>query len=615
MASCPCIFHRIFFQYCLNRVLFWFRHGTAYYGLQSQFIQVFSVILAVYTAVILALQYVSVNLPPTAQEWIWSYYYGNRLNNSFFLTITLTELICMIFFLTTFIFIPIGQKIGQLMKGLDPLSAYSMNILGSLVGVICFGIASFFHTPAWVWFFIAGGIYIITIFKERRIALHVFLLTVIVVTIGVVEKDIIWSSYYAINVKKTEDKSIFVYVNQLFHQQAVNFEEEPLLLSKYLAPYRWIQPHKVLIIGAGTGNDVWAARLSGAKHIDAVEIDPVIRQLGHPQNPYQSDNVHVFIDDARSFMHKTTNRYDMIVFGTLDSHASLSVASSIRLDNYVYTKQSLEEAKRLLDPNGVLVLLFSVPTEWMVHRIFSLADAVFKPEDARFAMTDQSLFNLALLAGPGLKKMLDQNPSISAFLNVLPKEDGAAVPTDDWPNLYLAKREIPKLYIKTLVVIICIALAMVFICTPMKIGKWDPVFFFLGGGFLLLETKSVTTFSLLFGSTWIVNAVTFSAILGIALLANWLVAVKHLEKPKWFLAGLIVTLVILYLFPLTPLLNLNFLMKILISAFLIALPIFFSSFIFAILIKRTANIGLALGSNLVGAVMGAFWSTLPWFGV
>jgi hypothetical protein len=121
-----------------------------------------------------------------------------------------------------------------------------------------------------------------------------------------------------------------------------------------------------------------------------------------------------------------------------------------------------------------------------------------------------------------------------------------------------------------------------------------------------VEPKSSENVVTLFGSTWIVNAVTFSAILGIALFANWLVAVKRLEKTQWFLAGLIMALVILYLFPLTPLLNLNFLTKILISASLIALPIFFSPFVFAILIKRTANIGLALGSNLIGAVLGGF---------
>lgn len=510
------------------------------------------------------------------------------------------------FFLTTFLFVPLGQKIGQLMKGLKPLLAYSMNILGSLIGVIGFGMASFFHLPAWAWFFIAGGLFVAITLKEKGIFLNTFLIVGIVLIIGIVEKDIIWSPYYAINVRKVNNGSFSVFVNQLLHQQTINFTEEPALFLKYLEPYQWVQPRKVLIIGSGTGNDVWVARQSGAQQIDAVEIDPVIRQLGHPQNPYDSNKVKIFIDDARSFMHQATNRYDMIVFGTLDSHASLSVASSIRLDNYVYTQQSLEEAKRLLNPDGVIVLLFSVPTEWIGNRIFGLVNAVFSSQDSRCFITDNSLFNLVLVAGPGLKDMLAQKPQLSQVLRVLPKEQDVPVPTDDWPNLYLAKHEIPKLYIDTLAFIIGISLAMAFIFTPMKISKWDPIFFFLGAGFLLLETKSITTYSLLFGSTWIVNAITFSAILAIALLANWFVEARHLEKVRWLLVGLIISLVVLYFFPITSLLNLNFLTKIFISALLIALPIFFSSFVFAILIKRTDNISLALGSNLIGAVLGGF---------
>lgn len=426
----------------------------------------FSVILTIYVIAVLLLQYVDVNLPPNAQEWIWSYYHSNRLNDSFFLTVSLIQLICIVFFLTAFLFIPIGQKIGQLMKGLRPLSAYSINILGSLIGVIGFSMVSFLHFPAWAWFFIAGGLYVLIILKEKMVRLNILLLLGIVLIAGVVEKNIIWSSYYAINVKEKSDKNIYVFVNQLFHQQAVNFTAEPLLFLKYLEPYKWIQPQKVLIIGSGTGNDVWVARQSGAQHIDAVEIDSVICKLKHPQNPYNSDKVRIFIDDARSFMHRAANRYDMIVFGTLDSHASLSVASSIRLDNYVYTQQSLEEARKLLNPDGVIVLLFSIPTNWMTHRIFGLVNSVFSSEDSRYVSVNGDLFNLILIAGPGLKGTIAQNPQLSQILKILPKEDNVSVPTDDWPNLYLAKREIPKLYINTLGIIIGISLVMIFIFTP-----------------------------------------------------------------------------------------------------------------------------------------------------
>ena len=64
----------------------------------------------------------------------------------------------------------------------------------------------------------------------------------------------------------------------------------------------------VLIIGAGSGNDVAAALAQGAGHVDAVEIDPVINELGrlhHPNRPYSDPRVSIHLDDGRSFVRKT----------------------------------------------------------------------------------------------------------------------------------------------------------------------------------------------------------------------------------------------------------------------------------------------------------------------
>ena len=65
----------------------------------------------------------------------------------------------------------------------------------------------------------------------------------------------------------------------------------------------------VLILGAGSGTDVAASLLHGTKHIDAVEIDPVIVRLGrehHPDQPYNDPRVNVVTDDARHFLRTTT---------------------------------------------------------------------------------------------------------------------------------------------------------------------------------------------------------------------------------------------------------------------------------------------------------------------
>jgi len=584
---------------------------------EHDFFDFFTYILAVSVCLVLLLKNVQVVLPAEAKTWIWSYYGGNRLNGVSYLKVSITQLIGIIFTLTVAIFVPVGQKIGKLMKEFEPLYAYTLNIFGSLLGVVGFGILALFFVPAYSWFIAVGLVVILVTYRKKRFFINLFIMLSVVIVIALVEKEIIWSPYYAINLRLDPDKSLSVYVNLLFHQKAVNFEKDKQTFEKFMAPYRWFQPKRVLIIGAGTGNDVWAAQKSGAEFIDAVEIDPMIIILGrdaHPQSPYKSDKVRVFVDDARSFMHKAREKYDMVVYGTLDSHATLSATSSIRLDNYLYTQEAFQDARQLLSPEGTVVLLFSVPTDWIAKRLIETARSVFGARDTRYLITDSHLFNFMIVAGPGVKRALLEKPALSNILLPLPAVYRTPLPKDNWPYLYLAERSIPHLYLATLIVLICISFVSIFAFTPLKATKIDPLFFFLGCGFLLLETKSVTTFSLLFGSTWLVNAVVFSSILSIALLANWIVSARQLREPRWYFAGLILSLLFVYIFPLSVLLKFGFFSKIFLAGALIALPILFSSFVFAIIIKKTKDVGTALGSNLLGAVLGGFleYSSMIW---
>jgi len=586
---------------------------------ERNFFNFFPYILLGCVGLVLLLQDIQVALPANAQTWIWSYYQGNRLYNFSFLKLSITQLIGLIFAITVVIFVPIGQRIGKLMEGVAPLYGYTLNILGSLLGVIAFGILAIFYAPAYIWFIVIGFVLSVVNYKKRGFIISIVTMAVIVLIVGLAEKDILWSPYYAIELRETDNKGIAVYINKLFHQKAVNFQQEPRTYDKYMSPYRLFNPKRVLIIGSGMGNDVWVAQKAGVEDIDAVEIDPLILRLGyqkHPQHPYDSERVRVFVDDARSFMHRASKKYDMIVYGTLDSHATLSITSSIRLDNYVYTQEALKEARQLLTPDGVVVLLFSVPSDWMATRLLETVRSVFGSEDCRYAIMDPYLFNLMIVAGPGVKQALSKDTNLSDNLYPLPeKKSNIAIPKDDWPYLYLMQRGIPYLYLSTLIFLICCSIAAIFIFSPLKgLGKIHPLFFLLGCGFLLLETKSVTTFSLLFGSTWIVNAVVFSAILAIALLANWCVKAKQLKDPRWFLGGLILSLFFIYSLPITNLLRLGFFIKILSACILIALPIFFTSLIFAIVLKDTKDVGIALGSNLLGAVIGGFfeYASMVW---
>lgn len=94
---------------------------------------------------------------------------------------------------------------------------------------------------------------------------------------------------------------------------------------------------------------------NGAKRVDVVEIDPVIAELGkelHADKPYQSKAVRLFVDDARSFLQRQRSKYDLVIFATLDSHTAFSSLSSLRLDNFVFTVESLRQAAQHLNPGG-----------------------------------------------------------------------------------------------------------------------------------------------------------------------------------------------------------------------------------------------------------------------
>ena len=89
----------------------------------------------------------------------------------------------------------------------------------------------------------------------------------------------------------------------------------------------------VMIIGAGSGNDVSAALAAGVKHVDAVEIEPVLNEVGrryHPNRPYSDPRVTIHLNDGRAFIRETDKKYDLIIYALVDSLVLHSGYSNIR---------------------------------------------------------------------------------------------------------------------------------------------------------------------------------------------------------------------------------------------------------------------------------------------
>ena len=293
------------------------------------------------------------------------------------------------------------------------------------------------------------------------------------------------------------------------------------------------------MIGAGTGNDVSAALRAGCQSIDAVEIDPVILKLGqqlHPEHPYQSERVHAFVKDGRAFFHEALaagKSYDLIVFGLVDSQAALSVVSSLRLEFLLYSLESFREARSLLEPkNGLLVVGFSVGwRQWVAQRLYNTLEAAFDQPPLALRSSDY-VGVLNFVAGPGLPMARRKLPSITGTKDETRNIAGANIGLvrDNWPFLYYNPNAIPFVYLGSLLLVIGFGWFSIRGAVSDNIPGFSIVMdwpmFFMGAAFLLVETKNISQLAILFGATWVTNAVVFVSVFVVAILANLLVSRK-----------------------------------------------------------------------------------------
>jgi hypothetical protein len=349
----------------------------------------------------------------------------------------------------------------------------------------------------------------------------------------------------------------------------------------------------------------------GAEHVDAVEIDPLILELGrdrHPNHPYASPRVTVVNGDARSFLNSTRQKYDLVVFGTLDSMTRLSALSNVRLDNFVYTQECVAAARDHLNPHGGLVLYFMVGTDYIDGRLAGLLTKAFGVPP--LVVEDYYLlFNRIYLAGPAFTPPPDEARRAETRLLLSRVEAGLRLPSDDWPYLYLRSRGVSGFYLSLIAVFAGLSVLGVAAASPemrrslLAGGGVDLEMFLLGLGFLLLETKAVTEMNLVWGATWLTSGVVFAAVLTMILLGTVVSAVRPLP---WSVSalGLVAALLLVYLVPARFLLSLNWPARLALSVAFVGAPILFAATTFAVVFASRRQSGRAYGWNVLGAVAG-----------
>ena len=548
-------------------------------------------------------------------------------------SVPLYLLLGMSFVLCACICYPVGQLCGKLLLATDSLKAYGLNLAGSILGVLVLFVMSLCWLPPTIWFTAVGGVLLFFVLsKDTRMAFGVasfcLLLTILAWPVQT-QIQRIYSPYQLLE-RMTRGSGLTnilsggAYYQKVFDLSEANrgheSDEDRYVRAYYEFPFNFKKkPERVAIVGAGSGNDVAAALRMGASHVDAIEIDPAIAYMGkyiHTEHPYDDPRVTLHINDARNFFRTAHQKYDLIIYGVLDSHTAISHASNLRVDSYVYTREGITEAFNLLKPDGAMSIAFALPNEALGFKLSHILQGIpgaGKPLAVR-VLYDSNLTTAFITSKGGNVAMPDTKAYQAIgftdvsdhFAQAYPE---ASIPTDDWPFFYMISRTYPMSYM--------IALGMVLLLSYMfvrkTIGFADPVersylpFFFLGAGFMLVETKAITELGLHLGGTWFVIAVTIAMVLLMAFLANLMVQRRLAPRMGLAYLGLFASLLVGYFYARnhalfafgSPMVSLA------VSCVLLTLPLFFSGFVFSTLIgKAEVNISTALAYNLMGALFG-----------
>jgi SAM-dependent methyltransferase len=656
-----------------------------------------------------------------------------------------------------------GQEMGRAFNRVpNRTTAYSANLLGSLVGIGMFAGCSWLRLPPVVWFGLGGVVLAYLLVRkapdsrpEVRDALPpsvtaetaeaaphpappprpeaapvlplVCLLAAVLLTVvtsgffPLRGREIIWSEYYRIDYDAPNQ---FINTNLISQQLMEPRDNPPVAKVPYALPYlfqrdlkkpdgspAWPQFKKILIIGAGNGNDV--ARALRWAHpdteIDAVEIDPVIQQLGaahHPDRPFEDKRVRVAINDGRNFLRDAKpESYDLVAFALIDSLVLQSGVSSLRLENYLFTLQCFQDVKRVLKPTGAFAVYNFFRQGWIAARIrdqlrtaFDGVDPVVitcppfgkiefddfqpgastgffagraevveplrakfqqkgpggarmkywypwhtgvtadtraafgfepPPEPPRPSPNQHKFLRPLYKTGPDGKEtdepVLDDNgnpkavPLLPEWIGLYPADvqESKGVlyeATDNWPFLYTREPGIPGMTWRSVALTLLLSVLLWFLFGGRQsLGAEAGVrpdygmmlrAFFLGAGFMLVETKAVVQMALLFGGTWMVNTAVFAAILVMSLAGNLYAGSARPRRLEPYYAGLFAALAVGLVVSPSAFLGYNPAAQVVGACLLVFAPIAFAGVVFATSFRRTAQPDRVFGANVAGALVG-----------
>jgi hypothetical protein len=551
-----------------------------------------------------------------------------------------------VFTINACMFIPLGNLAGRLMSGLPRVEAYSLNLLGSLLGISGFFALSLLWAGPEIWLGVV--VLLLTPFlagDRRAVALSAGCAALMLVALGIISstRGLTYYSPYQVITYQLPDPArghtqASIRVNHCYYQTILDCSPAAAATGAnlrgvlfYGLPYRFKkEPGDVLVVGAGTGNDVAAGLRHGARSVTAVELDPAILALGrrvHPERPYSDPRTRIVVNDARTFIRQTDERFDTIVYGLLDSHTNLGAMTNVRVDSFVYTIEAFREAVGRLTGDGMVIVSYTLLDRFQGYKLYGMLQAAYPDAPPRaFCVPDgQHDGGTTFVTGPGLASLPAVVPGVRELTSEFAQGvDTWELATDNWPFFYMKKRTYPFSYLLMIGLMLAVSgwLIRSNLGSPSRLRGGDQgegwsswgLFFFLGAGFMLIEAKGVTELGLTFGNTWAVVAVVITGILLMCYLANRWVMFAGAVSTRLAFALLFGSLVIGWGVTSLSLTGATVPLPRLVLPTVLTLPLLFAGLIFSSALTRTSDIGSAMSANILGAMLGGFleYNSMYW---
>jgi uncharacterized membrane protein YsdA (DUF1294 family) len=118
-----------------------------------------------------------------------------------------------------------------------------------------------------------------------------------------------------------------------------------------------------LVLGVGAGFDVLMARHFGKAPVVGVEVNPLVADIvnndygDYSGRPYHLPDVTVHIENARTFVKRDTQTYDIVTVTWVDSGAATGAGAFALTENYLYTVDAFRDYLARLKDDGVLAFM------------------------------------------------------------------------------------------------------------------------------------------------------------------------------------------------------------------------------------------------------------------